>query len=139
LRKIRALVGVENLEWMAKDILEGGTYIDRQCNWIAIRFDTIDDVMEGDFANEDAYSLGCYNPIILHETTGWPLALLNLARDADRMSDVGEALTTEHKKELAQKVRDLDGYGIHFARYDGIEHIIRLNDTVGSFYFFKVD
>jgi hypothetical protein len=138
LQQIRDLVGEENLEWMAKEILTGGTYIDNQVDWIAIREDTIDDVLQEDLSSEP-YLLGSFNANCIAEATGWPLFLIELAKECEHYEKIGNEMTEAHVHKLVELYVQSDGYGNHFARYDGNEHLRGFNHTIGNFYFFRVE
>jgi len=81
--------------------------------------------------SNDTYILGSFNASFLARHTGLPLKVIEALQKADVYEALGEACLP-HIEDIAQGYADADGYGHHFAHYDGSEH------CMGEYYAFKV-
>lgn len=99
-----------------------------------IRSDAIGGILKDELEG-DEYVLGCFNASVIADVTGWPLAMIEAAQKAEAFAAIGKGIIDGgHTEELASTYAGLDGYGHHFATYDGHEH------EIGSdYYAFKVN
>lgn len=98
---------------------------------------SIDDIMCGEMESCE-YTLGCYSAGAIADATCWPVSLIEAAQKGEEFEKIGrEIVDGGHTGELQELVSKYDGYGPHFAHYDGEEREI----TVGraTWYVFKVD
>jgi hypothetical protein len=91
-----------------------------------IHTDSIDEIVVDELSG-DKYILGCFNSWCIAEATGWPEFLIELAQQSDKCEELGEKMTSDHIKELAEQLVSHDGYGHHFNRYDGGEEELTVN------------
>ena len=98
-----------------------------------IHEDAIDDIL-ADELSSDEYVLGCFNASFIASVTKWPIVLIEAAQKGDQFEAIGKAIINGHfLQEMAEQYAKSDGYGHHFARYDGKEHVI------GNYYAFRID
>jgi len=99
-----------------------------------IRGDAIDQILEDEISN-DEYVLGCFKDTFIAECTGWPLALIQAAQKGEAYEALGKAIIQEgYVERMAAEYASADGYGHHFASYDGHEH-----DVGPDYYAFRID
>lgn len=99
-----------------------------------IRVDAIDEILARELSL-DSYLLGCFNAPFLADVTGWPIELIEAAQKGEQYEEIGEAILDKHFVDaLAKAYASADGYGHHFAIYDGNEH------EIGPHYYaFRID
>jgi hypothetical protein len=98
-----------------------------------IHQDAIDEILADELSG-DEYVLGCFNASFIAAVTDWPLALIEAAQKGQQYEAIGEAIIKgKYIQELAERYARADGYGHHFAHYDGHEH------EIGAYYAFKVE
>lgn len=73
-----------------------------------------------DELKSDLYILGCFNADFLAGITGWPSDMIRAVQDAEKFESLGESLL-EFVDEIAESYSSIDGFGHHFASYDGNE------------------
>ena len=94
----------------------------------------IDDILKEELES-DAYILGCFNASFIASVTDWPLALIEAGQKGDEYDSIGQALIDDgHVAELAKAYASADGYGHHFAHYDGNEDMLD-----GGWYRFRIN
>jgi hypothetical protein len=107
-----------------------------------IHGDDIDEIM-ADELESDPYTLGCFNASFLDEVTGVPAEIIKAAQDGEQYEAIGKWLIQEnyvrldtgpaHRGGLALMYADADGYGHHFAHYDGEQEMF------GEWYVFRIN
>ena len=100
-----------------------------------IAADEIDSIMQDELLG-DEYILGCFNAWFIADILGMPQDAVEKIQKAEAYEGLG-ALMAQHIEEVQQKYVSADGYGHHFARYDGHEHQVEVNGR--DFYVFRTD
>ena len=85
--------------------------------------EVIDDVLFDEMSG-DEYLLGCFASWVIADATGWPIALIEAAQKGEAFDEIGEAMTEDHIRNLVKLYVSEDGYGHHFATYDGEDNEI---------------
>ena len=98
-----------------------------------IHEDSIDEILKDELLS-DEYVLGCFSALAISEATDWPQALIEAAQKGEQYEAIGQAMTEDHVRKLAEIYARADGYGHHFAHYDGEE-----KETECGYYAFKVN
>ena len=99
-----------------------------------------DNYIDGILADEiscDSYILGCFSAEAIADATGWPYDLIRAAQKGEAFSEIGDAMTTEQIQKLAEIYAAADGYGHHFAQYDGKEYEIGTGEA--GYYLFRTN
>lgn len=96
-----------------------------------ISADEIDSILKDELLG-DRYILGCFTPWFIADITGLDTEDIEKAQKNDSMELIG-ALMAQHIDEVVDGLVSSDGYGGHFASYDGNE-----NERAG-YYFFRVN
>ena len=104
-------------------------------NYRFISQDEIDEIMQDELSG-DEYILGCFNAWFIADILGMPCDAVEKIQKAEVFEGLG-ALMAQKIKEVQQKYVSGDGYGHHFAQYDGEEHEITLGNI--EYYAFRVD
>lgn len=108
-----------NLELMRD---EGDTGLSIDSSYRYIHEDVILDVLVEEL-EEDTYFLGCFNADFLSRITGISEKIIKIAQDAGAYEDLGQFILDEDlvsgPNGLAIQYAEADGYGHHFAHYDG--------------------
>ena len=100
-----------------------------------IQSDNIDDVMRDELLC-DEYLLGGFNASFISEITGLDVSVIEKGQSADNYELLG-ALMALHIEEVIDLYVSYDGYGHHFASYDGDENEVTINGNL--WYYFKVN
>jgi len=95
--------------------------------------EVIDDILVNEL-NSDSYLLGCFKSWSIAEATGWPVALIEAAKKGEAYEEIGDAMGKDDVQKLADIYVRSDGYGHHFATYDGNEHQLS-----NGYYVFRVE
>lgn len=82
-----------------------------------IHKDSIDQIQVEELKS-DLYILGCFNDWFLADCSNVPLKVIQALQKADCYKELGE-LMLEHAEEIQESYASTDGYGHHFAHYDG--------------------
>jgi hypothetical protein len=99
-----------------------------------IKGDVIDTVQREELAG-DTYVLGCFNASFLSEVTSWPVALIEAAQDGEAFEALGEAILNEgYLDKLQELYATYDGYGNHFASYDGNDNEVTINGQLWHYF-----
>jgi hypothetical protein len=89
-----------------------------------IHQDAIIDILADELAS-DAYTLGCFKAEFIADVTNWPLVLVEAAQKGEQFEAIGQAIIdADLVVDLASEYASVDGFGHHFATYDGNEHEI---------------
>jgi hypothetical protein len=96
-----------------------------------IRKGMIDEIQCNELSS-DLYILGCFNAWFLADVTGMPVAAFEAMQKAEAYEAAGEC-ALPYIKELQRQYAAMDGYGHHFAHYDGNEH------EIDEYYAFRVN
>lgn len=102
-------------------------------DWTGDRYRVIheDDALQvlADELESDPYILGCFNADFLAGVTGVPAAIIKAAQDGEQYEVIGQWLIDEghvqdssgpaHHGGVAANYAAADGFGHHFASYDG--------------------
>ena len=104
-------------------------------NYRFIHEDSIDEI-QCDELKSDAYILGCFNADFLADIINIPYKAIIALQKAECYSELGE-ICLDYVDEIQQEYIRLDGYGHHFAHYDGntIEDIL----SISGYYVFRVN
>jgi len=106
-------------------------------NYRFINSDNIDDIMQDELAS-DEYILGCFNADFLSYIIDIDCDIIEAIQKAEAFEAIGKLIIRLDKiKELQQEYVSLDGYGNHFAHYDGYENEIHVLNEI--YYVFKVN
>ena len=85
---------------------------------------TLADTILADELKNDPYILGCFNASFLADHCSVPLSLIEIIQKAEAYEDLGQHLidTPNCVDAIAKGYAAADGYGHHFASYDGDTH-----------------
>ncbi len=98
-----------------------------------IRADDIDEIMCGELEG-DEYMLGCFNAWFLADILNTTTEAIEAMQKAEAYEGIGKMVLGNNKlAELQQAYVSADGYGHHFAHYDGNE------DEIGKYLVFRVN
>ena len=106
----------------------------------------IDDIL-ADEITDDLYMLGCFNASFISDLTDIDYDIIETLQDAEAFEGVGKLfLQLCDKSKIAEEYSKYDGYGHHFAHYDGHEQTITIpftdeNNKIVNFdyYFFRIN
>ncbi len=93
--------------------------------------DKIDNI-QVDELSSDTYILGCFTAWFIADITGLDLDVIEKAQKDESFELLGQLMLKEIEK-VQEKYSSADGYGHHFASYDGHEH------EAGDYYYFKIN
>ncbi|MDX8384590.1 MAG: hypothetical protein R8M45_10950 [Ghiorsea sp.] len=97
----------------------------------------IDDIMESELGN-DEYILGCFNASFLQDVTGVEHAVFEAMQKAEAYGAIGKLVKSMDKlSDLQEQYASADGYGHHFAHYDGNAYELVINGA--DWYAFRVN
>lgn len=101
-----------------KEITEGIQDFE-MANHRFIHYEIIESVLEEELSS-DLYLLGCFNADFIASVTGLPVEMIDACQEANAYEAVGKGvLAMESLGALAKGYQEADGYGHHFAHYDG--------------------
>ena len=100
-------------------------------NYRFIHFDDIDKIQQEELRNEP-YILGCFNAYFLADNTSLSLKVIEVLQKNEAYEELGE-LVQEDVENIQREYACIDGYGHHFAHYDGEE--LELLDVNGCNYY----
>ena len=101
-----------------------------------IHFDDIDEIQQEELRS-DLYLLGCFNAYFLADNTSLSLKVIEVLQKNEAYEELGE-LVQEDVENIQRGYAYLDGYGNHFAYYDGKG--LELFDVNGSdYYVFRIN
>lgn len=100
-------------------------------NYRFIDADEIDEIQRDELAG-DTYMLGCFSDWFIADITGLPVESVTKAQNSESFEILGE-LMLKDIDEVQEKFALYDGYGHHFAHYDGSEQ------EIGNYYAFRVN
>ncbi len=126
-----------NLEELTEEIIDSESNDFEINGYRFITSDSIDSIQQEELSN-DLYILGCFNASFLSEVLEMDQELIELVQEAEKYEKLGEMVINNGKIEKLQEGYSfLDGYGHHFAHYDGEEIEETLNGT--DYYIFRVN
>lgn len=128
-RELRDLIGPDEWREIAEQMRDRSDV--SSDNWRVIHSNAIDDILVNELES-DPYILGCFSPMAIAAATNWPQFLIEIAQLGERFENLGDAMTHDHVVELASLLVSYDGYGHHFAGYDGETH------EIGDWYAFRI-
>ena len=103
-------------------------------DWRFIREDAIDGIMQDELAS-DEYILGCLNDWLLADVLDMDIDVIQAMQKAEAHEALGKlVISTSKLQELQEKYVQADGYGHHFAHYDGFEESL----STQPYYAFKI-
>lgn len=106
-------------------------------NYRFISEDSIDSIMQDELSG-DEYILGCFNSWFLADVLDIDCDVIEAMQEAEAFEAIGKLVLSMNKlEELQSKYVSADGYGHHFARYDGNKYELKLNGR--DFYAFRVN
>lgn len=98
---------------------EGDSWCSLSLDWRYIHSDVIDDVLVEEL-EQDPYYLAIFNPDFLSAITGLSEEIIKLIQKAEAFRDFGQWIIDQGLvNDLAEQYVSADGYGHHFAHYDG--------------------
>jgi predicted enzyme related to lactoylglutathione lyase len=128
-RELKAIMGQES-DWMEAltRMVDGDLdFYSSDDDWRIIRQDAALDILTEELAG-DEYLLGCFYPSFLSEITGLPTEVFRILQKTDACEAAGKIVAAMGKVEaLAKEYASQDGYGHHFACYDGNEYEINVD------------
>ena len=140
---LRDLTGLDRSEIM--EVLEEDGHDITVRGWRFIEASHIDDVMREELAG-DPYILGCFSADAISYATGVSSEAIRKMQAAEAYEGIGEMLLSgvsgcgaSWLERLQEYYVRFDGYGHHFAQYDGEEHEVYAMSQSVSFYVFKLD
>lgn len=86
-----------------------------------IKNTVIDKILEDELLS-DKYVLGCFTPWFIADHLGISTETVKKIQQADGFEALGELIAATNPSGFAAAYASADGYGHHFARYDGQEH-----------------
>ena len=93
--------------------------------WRFIRHDVIDDIMQDELSS-DEWFLGAFNDYFLADVLDVDVDVIQSMQKAEAFEAIGKLIISTGKlEELQEKYVSSDGYGHHFAHYDGHECALR--------------
>lgn len=93
----------------------------------------IDEIQQGELKS-DEYVLGSFDKYFLADTLEIDFDVIEAMQKAEAYEAIGKLILSMGKlEELQGAYAGTDGYGHHFAHYDGVEH------EIGNYYAFKVN
>ena len=101
-----------------------------------IREDSIDKIQQ-DELESDAYILGCFNADFIANNTDLSYDIIKALQEGDKYEALGQhIIDNDYIIDIQSEYARLDGYGHHFAHYDGetLEDLLNL-----GYYVFKVN
>jgi hypothetical protein len=104
-------------------------------NWRVIKESWIDSVL-ADELKDSPYLLGSFAPWALADVLGLSTDFVAQIQAAGLGEQLGEELTSNHVEQLAEILISHDGYGHHFATYDGHEHSFMFDGD--AYYAFRI-
>ena len=106
-------------------------------NYRIIDSDSIDEIMQEELKS-DLYILGCFNANFLANILGISTKAIEMFQKSEAYKGIGELIISGgHLEELQEDYVSADGYGHHFAHYDGNEYEIEINGN--NYYIFKTN
>ena len=128
------LLTIEGMGIEIEDFQDGIDTVDDEfqvcdgSDWRFIKRSEIDQIQVNELGS-DPYILGCFNAIALADATDWPIELIEAAQAGGAYAELGQAVIDKgFVEELAAFYSSADGYGHHFATYDGHEHDVTIGD-----------
>lgn len=107
-----------------------------------IHEDEIDEILV-DELEADPYVLGCFNAWFIADNTHLSIDIVETLQKNDAYKELGQhIIDNNYTEDLAYEYVRLDGYGHHFATYDGENEEILLpnnNDTLENYYVFRIN
>lgn len=93
----------------------------------------IDEIQLQELSN-DEYILGCFNASFLESIIDWPIEAIEATQEAEKYEVIGRFIIQNAGmlQTLQAEYSAIDGYGHHFAHYDGEEN------EAGDYYVFRV-
>ena len=86
----------------------------------------------------DPYILGCFNGWFIADNTNLSYDIVRALQSAEKYSEIGEhIIDNNYTSAMQEEYSRLDGYGHHFARYDG--HTMEDLLSEFGYYVFKVN
>lgn len=128
---------------IASDIGEGAKRIHIVCEdgseYVLIDSGYIDQLLEDELTS-DPYMLGSFRAEFIQECTQFPIELIEACQNAGAYSALGQAIiNAEYAGEMADRYTRYDGYGAHFASYDGYEYELCLGGSFVDYHVFRVN
>ena len=90
----------------------------------------------------DEYMLGSFQAWCISDATGWPVDLIEIAQKAGEYEKIGGNMTSGQISDLAEIYANNDGYGHHFASFDGVTNEISIKASGKSklaYYLFRTN
>lgn len=143
-RRLRQIVTVcEDLGVNTREVVENIENEDENFevdNYRFISKSSIDKIQQDELSS-DPYILGCFNDWFLADNTDLSLDIIKALQAADKYEAIGQHIIDNDLIETIQsEYASADGYGHHFAAYDGntIEDLLNLDSETG-YYIFRVN
>lgn len=87
--------------------------------------------------SSDEYLLGCFNDFFIADIFDIPIDAIKAIQEKEAYEALGKMMLASPQKmrEMQREYASLDGYGHHFASYDGETHECQINGE--NWYFFR--
>lgn len=130
-------IGVDDWKEVARQIAD--EELDFEVSGYRFIDQSIIDSVQQDELSSDLYILGCFNAWFLADVLGIPLSAIEAIQKAEAYEALGEMVISMGKlSDLQEAYVSVDGYGHHFAHYDGEEHEMEEQGEY-SYYVFRVN
>jgi hypothetical protein len=115
------------------DSATGGSLVDEMleidgCEYRLICDKAIDGIM-ADELTSDEYTLGCFAAWFIADITGLDYAMVERAQESENFELLG-ALMAQKIGAVVERYASEDGYGPHFAHYDGDEREVQAGEDM---------
>lgn len=91
-------------------------------DWRFIRMDDADDILTKELES-DPYILGCFNASFIASCSDLSIEIVEALQEGEKYEALGQHLIdTGCVSEMAEEYARYDGFGHHFAHYDGETH-----------------
>ncbi|MDX8383681.1 MAG: hypothetical protein R8M45_06335 [Ghiorsea sp.] len=98
----------------------------------------IDDIMKSELGGDGGDILGYFNASFLQDVTGIDYSVFEAMQKVDAQEAIGKLVISMDKlADLQKQYVSADGYGHHFAHYDGEEHELTINGA--NWYAFRTN
>ncbi|MEL6509056.1 MAG: hypothetical protein AAFQ32_04650 [Pseudomonadota bacterium] len=102
-------------------------------DWRFIKEMAIDTILEGELM-ADPYFLGCFNAWFIADHSDLSVTIIKALQEGEKFEELGQHLIdTDCVESMAHGYACADGYGHHFASYDGETHVL----STESYYAFN--
>ena len=136
IKQIKEFCDNNGIDW--REVTENINYLESDFEVDNFRFileSDIDEIQRNELLS-DYYILGCFNDWFISEHCGISLNVVQALQKTENYEALGELMADGSICDLQIEYARLDGYGHHFAHYDGNTHDDLLNL---GYYVFRVN